>query len=179
MIPKYARLEHERRWLVDLAALPDLPSFPRRLIEDHYLEGARLRLRAVTGSCGEARVFKLCKKYPSDDPLSGPITNLYLDGVEYDLLSTLPGRSIRKQRHTVIGADLAWSVDVFLDALDGLIMAEIEGASRRAVRVVTPPSWAVQEVTGDPFFSGGKLCGINQRQLLDRLETTTRSGSRI
>ena len=46
-IPKYARLEIERRWLVDRNRVPDLDACPQDLITDKYLDGGRLRLRRI------------------------------------------------------------------------------------------------------------------------------------
>ncbi len=47
-IPKYAKLENERRFLVDPARAPSVEGQPYRLIEDRYIDGARLRLRMAT-----------------------------------------------------------------------------------------------------------------------------------
>src|SRR5580693_6584865 len=97
--PKYALLENERRFLV--TKVPDLTGAHVRLIEDLYLQGGRLRLRKVTHFDGAANEFKLCKKYGSPDPVSGPIVNIYLTAVEHASLADLPGRPLRKRRHRV------------------------------------------------------------------------------
>ena len=68
-LPKYALWEIERRFLVDPAKLPALDPASERRIEDLYLDGGRLRLRAVTWTVSGRREFKLCKKYERDDPL--------------------------------------------------------------------------------------------------------------
>lgn len=38
-VPKYALVERERRWLVDLARCPIDPAVPHMLITDRYLDG--------------------------------------------------------------------------------------------------------------------------------------------
>ncbi|MBA2518715.1 MAG: hypothetical protein H0V24_03535 [Chloroflexia bacterium] len=76
-LPKYAILEQERRFLLDPDALPPLPGPEGWLIEDLSVRSSRLRLRAMTAFDGSAPVFKLCKKYPRDDPRGGPIVNIY------------------------------------------------------------------------------------------------------
>ena len=43
--PKYARVEWERRWLVDPGQRPDPAGQPLTLIEDRYITGTRLRKR--------------------------------------------------------------------------------------------------------------------------------------
>ena len=95
-IPKYAKLENERRFLIKDG--PDLSAAPGRLIEDLYLDDGRLRLRAITEIDG-AHQFMLCKKYQSDDPASGPVVNIYLSAAEHAVLARLPGRPLRKRRH--------------------------------------------------------------------------------
>ena len=150
-IPKYARLEHERRWLV-LGDGPDLSGAPGRLIEDLYLEAGRLRLRRVAFDDGRIE-FKLCKKYGSADPAVQPIVNIYLDEAEYRLLRALPGRPLVKRRYSVP----PFGVDIFEGALVGLRMCEAEADSREALADIPTPRWLGPEVTADSRFSGGVL----------------------
>ena len=77
-LPKYARLEIERRWLVDATAMGELANVPYRLIEDLYVGESRLRLRKITDPSGNA-LFKFGKKYGKHSPLSEPITNALFD----------------------------------------------------------------------------------------------------
>lgn len=166
--PKYALFEHERRFLVRPVDAPDLSGAPARLIEDRYLDG-RLRLRAVTDLATGARTFKLCKKYPSDDAVSGPITNLYLAPEEHAALMALPGAAIRKRRYSLSHAGRRWGLDVFEGEITGLMLAEIEAESRAAVLTAPIPPWAAREVTGEPFFTGGVLCRASAQALTERL----------
>ncbi len=163
MIPKYALLENERRFLV--AATPDLTGATVRLIEDLYIDGARLRLRAVTHFDGHAPEFKFCKKYPSDDPLSGPIVNIYLTAEEHAVLARLPGRPIRKRRYRTAWGGRAYGVDVFEGALAGLVLCEAEAPTVEAIRALAFPPWATREVTGEAFFTGGHLAGLTVADL--------------
>lgn len=167
-IPKYAQLENERRFLVALEALSALSLANPRLIEDLYLNDSRLRLRRITPATGPAE-FKLCKKYPSDDPVSTPITNLYLTETEHLALSGLPGRRIVKRRYDVAEGGLRFGVNVFEGALEGLILAEIETPDLASLAQVPTPAWALGDVTADPFFSGGVLAGVSQAKLRDAL----------
>ena len=165
-IPKYARLENERRFLARYR--PDLSGDPGRLIEDLYLEAGRLRLRAITHPDG-GREFKFCKKYPSDDPASGPIVNIYLTAEEYGALAALPGHRLRKRRHGVAWGGRTFGVDVFEDALAGLVLSEAEAESAEAIRALVVPPWAGREVTADPFFTGAALARIDAEALRRRL----------
>ena len=152
-LPKYAHWVAERRFLVDPGNMPRLDEAGARRIEDLYVEGGRLRLRSITHLSGGEREFKLAKKYAPDNPLVGPMTNLYLSADEYAVLSRLPGARIAKRRHKVGG----FVVDVFEGRLEGLITAECEAANRMAAMAVEIPTWCVREVTTDPAYTGGVL----------------------
>lgn len=169
LIPKYALLENERRFLVDPTRLPDLAGLPFRRIEDRYVAGTRLRLRRMTDSETGARELKFCKKYPGDDPVSGPITNLYLTDDEHQVLATLPARTLVKRRYRLPHGGRDFGLDLFEGELAGLVLCEAEAESREAVLAIVFPPWAVREVTGDPFFTGGNLSALTAAQLDVRL----------
>ena len=166
-VPKYALLENERRFLV--LRPPDLAGARVRLIEDRYLEAGRLRLRRITHFDGTAPEHKLCKKYGSADPTSGPIVNIYLTAVEHAAIAVLPGRPLRKRRYTAHHAGRAFSLDVFEGALAGLVLCEAEAPTPKAIRALRFPPWVTCEVTADPFFSGGQLCRVTADELAVRL----------
>ena len=149
-LPKYALWEIERRFLVDPAKLPALDPASERRIEDLYLDGGRLRLRAVTWTVSGRREFKLCKKYERDDPLQGPITNIYLTAEEHAGLAHLPGARLEKRRFSLP----PFGIDVFAD---GLVMAEFEAAGRAEALAIETPAWSTREVTHDPALSGWSL----------------------
>lgn len=150
-LPKYARLEHERRFLV--SDPPDLSGAPVRVIEDLYIDGGRLRLRAVSDLAGGERVYKLCKKYGAPAGEAEPITNLYLTAEEHATLARLPGARLRKRRYAVDGV----SLDVFEGALDGLMIAEAEAQSAEAIAARVFPAWCGREITGETRYSGAVL----------------------
>lgn len=151
-LPKYAHWVAERRFLVDASNMPPVDPTGARRIEDLYIDGGRLRLRAITHPDGE-REYKLGKKYAPDNPLIGPMTNLYLDPDEHAVLSALPGRRIVKRRHKVG----AFVVDVFEGALEGLVTAECEATNRMAAMAVDIPEWCVREVTSEREYTGWSL----------------------
>lgn len=152
-LPKYAHWVAERRFLVDAAALPPLDPVGARRIEDLYIDGGRLRLRAITYLSTGEREFKLAKKYAPDNPMIGPMTNLYLTAEEHAALNTLPGARLSKLRHK-IGA---FTVDVFEGPLEGLVLAECEATNRMAAMRFDVPPWCVREVTTDPQYTGWRL----------------------
>lgn len=162
-IPKYAKLENERRFLVRPTALAGLALADPRLIEDLYLDDTRLRLRRITSDAGQA--FKLCKKYESADPTSGPVVNIYLTKAEHTVLAALPGRWIIKRRHGLTEQGCAFGVNVFEGALTGLVLAEVEAESLSALAAIRTPDWAQRDVTAEPFFTGGCLASASAEAL--------------
>src|SRR5216684_7832235 len=86
---KYARVERERRYL-----LQDLPqglmrASPHVQITDNYITGTRLRLRKVRDPQTNKWTLKLTQKFaPNPKDLSRTvITNVYLDAREYNMLA--------------------------------------------------------------------------------------------
>jgi CYTH domain-containing protein len=153
-LPPYSRLEHERRFLIRAERLPALDPVEARLIEDRYIDGARLRLRRMSGG-GRPTLLKLTRKYGGPRP--EPITTLYLDADEYALLSGLPGAPLVKHRHHVQVGEHWFAIDVFSGALAGLVLCEIETESSEALASIALPDWAGDEVTDDPAFAGATL----------------------
>ncbi|HEX2560711.1 hypothetical protein [Phenylobacterium sp.] len=156
-LPKYAVLENERRFLVRPQAVEALAISRRRLIEDRYLTGGRMRLRAITDEASGQREFKLCKKYGSADAVSEPIVNIYLSEAEHAAFAILPGADIAKRRCSVEHAGRIFSLDLFLGRLDGLAICEAEAATREGIIALAFPPWAAVEITADLFFSGAAL----------------------
>lgn len=161
-IPKYSKLENERRFLV--AEGPDLTDAPSRLIEDIYLSDTRLRVRAITHPDG-ARELKLCKKYRPAAPESGPSVNIYLSPKEHAVMAELPGRPLRKRRFSVVWRGVYFGLDVFEGDLSGLMLCEAEAETLDAVRSIEFPQWAGPEVTDNPFFTGGNLVRVTVEEL--------------
>jgi CYTH domain-containing protein len=88
---------------------------------------------------------------------------------EHDILLALPARQLRKRRYHVEYAGVRFALDVFLDALDGLVLCEVETESEESIKAVQPPSWVVLEVTDDPFFTGGNLSALSSSELNARV----------
>jgi len=152
VLPKYALIERERRWLVQADRLPPLPA-AHRLIEDRYIIGTRLRLRRIMHSDGGAVEHKLTRKCDSDDARARPIVTAYLDAAEHAVVAALPANAIRKRRHHVDG----FSVDVFAGPLAGLVLAEHEAPDADTLSTLVLPAWLGADVTEIPSYQGGHL----------------------
>jgi CYTH domain-containing protein len=147
---KYAVVERERRYLV--ARVPDGVTSTKE-ITDRYVTGTRLRLREVREDDGTI-VRKLGHKVRiTDGPAAIACTNIYLDDAEWEVLASLPGRSLRKKRHMV--RRNGWLV-VVDEPEDGTLVAEIDDWDDPSDRV---PGWleVVREVTHDEAWTGARL----------------------
>ncbi|KQW78809.1 hypothetical protein [Brevundimonas sp. Root1279] len=152
---KYAWVERERRWLCKSVPFERVVS--AEVYTDLYVEGTQLRLREAVAVGGGARMLRLGRK-ADVTPAVRLLTSIYLSPQEYRLLSTLPGRTLQKTRHSlgkIDGADVF--VDVFEGALSGLIMAEAEFETLEAMERYPMPEFAVREVTDDVRYTGGML----------------------
>ena len=155
--PKYAAVERERRWLVDVAARPALHGLDYVTIVDLYVDGTRCRLRQMTDSGTGTVARKLTKKYDTADPTRRPIVTTYLTDAEYELMATLPARRLTKRRYPMTVGVAVWSLDVFDDQLAPLEIVEIECRSDAALDAVVPPNWVTREVSFEASWQGGAL----------------------
>jgi CYTH domain-containing protein len=144
---KYAVVERERRFVV--AGIPEGVTQTLR-IEDYYIEHTRLRLRRVMAADGSF-TRKLGHKVRLGQGASTiACTSMYLDEEEWNVLLTLPHRTLHKTRHIVErdGAVIA------IDALDdGTLLAEIDDGDSAPGPV---PIWldVLQDVTHDEAWTG-------------------------
>jgi CYTH domain-containing protein len=161
MLPglKYARIERERRFLLD--------QFPKnvhivrtRRITDSYLDGTALRLRKQSEDGGPT-TFKLTQKIPerAQGGQQGFITTLYLTEDEFRILAQLSGNKLSKTRYSAP----PFGIDVFEGSLEGLLLAEAEFDSAAAADALMLPPFISREVSADDRFTGGRLvCASRQ-----------------
>lgn len=155
---KYARVERERRFLLDrLPAGVDPGRYLR--LRDRFLDGTGLRLRRVEQPDGVPILVKLGQKLADpdapDDPRRRLLTTLYLPERDGRTLGTLPGVVAAKRRYELVEGGLRWTIDVWEEPAGarGLILAEIECDTDSDLDAVVPPAWTTREVTDDPTYS--------------------------
>jgi CYTH domain-containing protein len=160
---KYARVERERRYL-----LQDLPegltrASPHVQITDNYLTGTRLRLRKVRDPLTNKWIVKLTQKFaPEPDDFSRTIiTNIYLNALEVETLGISDANEIRKNRYPFVFKGRQFSVDMFLGDLFGLVLAEVSFETDEELDDYPQPPFAIADVTNNELFTGGKLCEIS------------------
>jgi len=159
---KYARLERERRYL-----LQDLPegltrASPHVQITDNYITGTRLRLRKVRDPLTNKWTVKFTQKFAvnSKDLSRTLITNTYLNAQEAETLSVFEANEIRKNRYPFEYDGRKFGIDMFLGDLFGLVLAEVSFDTDEDLESCSKPQFALVEVTDNELFSGGKLCEL-------------------
>jgi CYTH domain-containing protein len=169
---KYARVERERRYL-----LQDLPEGLTRAdhhlqITDNYITGTRLRLRKVRDPKTNRWVVKFTQKIaPNPEDLSRTIiTNTYLNAIEAETLSVFEANEIRKNRYPFEFEGRKFSVDMFLGDLFGLVLAEISFETDEDMESFQKPVFAIAEVTDNEIFSGGKLSQLTFEDIRKEVE---------
>jgi CYTH domain-containing protein len=176
-IGKYACLEVECRYL--LSKIPDdLLDRPQGwLITDRYFSNTRLRLRHMQSLSGDEQIYKLTQKYRSEtqNAYETIITNMYLTEAEYNHLAALEAKILKKKRYPYSLPSFSLSIDVFEGRHQGLILAEMEMEERADVNELALPSFALQDVTEDPFFTGGNLVTMTEEEFRQGLSQRLRN----
>ena len=169
---KYARVERERRYL-----LQDLPegltrASPHLQITDNYITGTRLRLRKVRDPQTNKWVVKFTQKFaPRSEDLSRTvITNTYLNPSEYEVLSVFEANKIRKNRYHFEFAGRIFSVDMFIGELLGLFLAEVGFDTDEELEGFPLPPFAIAEVTNYETFTGGRLCHLSFEDIREEVK---------
>jgi len=168
---KYARIERERRYL-----LQDLPegltcADPHVQITDNYLTGTRLRLRKVRDPRTNKWTLKFTQKFaPNPADFSRTvITNTYLNAAEYQVLSVFEANEIRKNRYPLEWEGRKFTIDMFLGNLFGLVLAEVSFESEADLAGFPQPPFAIAEVTNNELFTGGELCDLTFEDIREEI----------
>jgi CYTH domain-containing protein len=161
MPSKYARVEIERRFLLD--GVPEgADVLAVHEIHDRYLDGTRVRLRRMAHVGGDTQL-KLTQKLPESDggARQGALTTIYLSEAEHAAFARLPAAELRKSRLRIA----PYGVDVFHGELAGLFLAEVEFASVEDAGAHAAAAFCRAEVTADRRFTGGSLARASAEQV--------------
>lgn len=156
---KYSHNERERRYLLRELPEPLTRASLHTQITDNYITNTRLRIRKIRVTQTNKWTVELTQKFAIDpNDFSRTIaTNIYLSPKEYAVFSIFEGNEIRKNRYPFEHEGRSYSIDVFLGALWGLILAETSFDSDEEMATSQMPSFANQDVTNDEMFTGGRL----------------------
>ena len=168
---KYARIERERRYLLE-----DLPEGLTRTehhlqITDNYITGTRLRIRKVRDPQTNKWVVKFTQKLaPNPNDLSRTIiTNVYLNAAEAETLSIFAANEIRKNRYYYEHEGTRFSVDMFIGDLFGLVLAEASFETDQEMDNFQTPPFALAEVTNLETFTGGRLSELKYSEVREEI----------
>ena len=175
-IGKYACLEVECRYLLD--KIPDgLLDDPKGWsITDRYFPNTRLRLRHLKSISGNENIYKLTQKYRSEiqTAYETTVTNAYLTEAEYRLFAALEAKILKKKRYPYTVQHHSFSIDIFDGRHQGLILAEMELEENAGADQFVLPSFALKDVTNDPFFTGGNLMAMTDEEFRQGLSQRLR-----
>jgi len=168
---KYARIERERRYLLE-----DLPEGLTRAehhlqITDNYITGTRLRIRKVRDPQTNKWVVKFTQKFaPNPKDLSRTIiTNLYLNATEAETLSIFAANEIRKNRYYYEHEGTRFTIDMFIGDLFGLVLAEASFETDQEMDNFQTPPFALAEVTNLETFTGGRLSELKYAEVREEI----------
>lgn len=163
-------MEIEKKYLVDLTAV-DLSKYSYRLIEQGYLS-----TQPVVRVRREEDTYYLT--YKSKGLMVREEANLPLDETSYQhLIKKSDGTIITKWRYLIPYSYIPLSssdettctieLDVFKDALCGLVIAEVEFPSVDAANDFVAPFWFTREVTQDARYQNSNLIYVDSLQIAE------------
>ena len=154
---KYAKVERERRWLLD--GLPPFPDDARQVrIVDRYLHGTRLRLREVTETDGTVVRKSATRSASATTRARWPAPACTSTTPSGRRSSALPGDVLSKLRVLVPHGEHTIALDVFEAPYVGLFLAEIDAGDPPAQDRRSPERYrVVREVTDDESYTGAAL----------------------
>ena len=158
-------VEHERKFIVSDVALVrklvESDSNTSHMVQGYLLDRNGISVRArLTNNAGS---FTLkgprvgAKRVEHEQDISAEMADLLLHACE--------GLLIRKMRFPIVDNELTWTIDVFLDDNEGLVLAEIEDPPEN----LEMPTWCSMEVTEDDRFYNLSLSRVPFSQWSDRV----------
>ena len=157
-------IERERTFLARM--LPDnLIAFPSKEVFDIYIPRSSAHPVLRIRKNGDA--YEMTKKEPVHDGDSSEQleTTIPLTKEEFGELSLLEGKRVRKIRYFVPWNNCTLEVELFKDALEGLVLVEVEFNSTEEKDAFVPPDFCLADVTQEEFTAGGMLCGKSYKDI--------------
>lgn len=138
-------IEREKTYLVKF--LPEnFDSFPHKEMLDIYLppnsHHPKIRLRKQ----GD-KLYLMKKTLINGDMSTQKEEVILLDQEEFDYFSQLEGKRIHKNRYYIPYQDKTIELDVFLDDLAGLVLADVEFTSEEEKEVFQIPDFCLADIT--------------------------------
>lgn len=148
----------------------DLEQFPRKEIVDVYIpvkrEHPTLRIRKNGERC------VITKKQPikEGDAGSQEEQTIVLDSDEFNFLRNIQGKEVRKIRYAYPCNGRKSEIDVFQDALSGLVLVDVEFENEEERNSFSMPDFCLVDVTQEELMAGGMLAGKRYEDIKDVIE---------
>ena len=118
--------------------------------------------------------FELTKKEPINEGDSSEQNEqtIILTEAEFEALnSQVDGKRVRKLRYFYEYKGRIAEVDVFQDALLGLVLVDFEFESSQNKNSFEMPDFCLADVTQEDFIAGGMICGKSYEEIKDKLDS--------
>ncbi|MFH1631022.1 MAG: CYTH domain-containing protein [Candidatus Aenigmatarchaeota archaeon] len=160
-------IELERTFLAKFLP-PDLKNCQHKEIVDIYIPKSDRHPSLRIRKNGER--FEITKKFPVETSASMQNENtIKLTEEEFLSLSKISGKVVRKIRYFYKYDKFIAEIDVFQDALWGLVIIDFEFDSKSDQNSFQMPDFCLVDVTDEEFIAGGMLCGKSYSDIEDNL----------
>ncbi len=158
---KTYQTEIHRTFLINGLPEPLTPASSHLQIFDNYIENTRIRLRSIRIPEDNKWTWILQQRFPVNlkDFIAWKTSQIFLNENEYQVFEQFEGREIRKNRyfHEFDGKTLEF--DIYLGKLWGLNLVNVYFETPEEMRSFELPTFIVNEVTNNEFFTGESLIG--------------------
>jgi len=115
--------------------------------------------------------FELTKKEPVNegDALRQEEQTIILTETEFNAFNGLEGKRVRKLRYYFDYNGRVAEVDVFQDALKGLVIVDFEFVTIEEKNEFEMPDFCLTDITQEVFVAGGMICGKSYEDIEDDL----------
>jgi CYTH domain-containing protein len=150
-------IELEKTYLAK--SLPDLSKCKSKEIIDIYIPKDSNHPKLRVRKNGEK--YEMTKKEPvhEGDASHQEEQTIILTEKEFSALSRLDGRKTHKIRYYYPCNGRTAEIDVFQDALKGLVLVDFEFESVEDKDAFQMPDFCLADVTQELFLAGGMVCG--------------------
>lgn len=115
--------------------------------------------------------YEMTKKAPVEgtDSSKQEEQTILLTQEEFNELSKIDGKKVRKFRYIYPYKNRIIEIDVFQDELFGLILVDVEFETEEEKEIFTMPEFCLVDVTQEEFTAGGKICGKTYEDIQEKL----------
>ena len=148
----------------------DISILKSKEVHDVYFpaseEHPNLRLRK------SGDTYEMTKKTPvvEGDSSKQKEETIGLTVKEFESLSKVEGKSVRKIRYYFDYDGHTAEIDVFQDALEGLVLIDFEFDNEEIKNAFEMPVFCLADVTQELFIAGGMICGKSYEDIEENLE---------